>query len=174
MIGLRHRSFVAALALHCIATSTACSDTGKGTDTDASTSTTTSTTTTTTTTTGPTTEATTTTGDGTDATTEPGTTTPTTTDGTGDPEYHRECQPGDFVCDGDFGCEDATLPGECYKPCTPDGEVGALDSECDEPERPFCSQVGLAEGGDFSCNSCVHICMAEPQNQCEFGADECP
>ncbi|MFY0539321.1 hypothetical protein [Nannocystis pusilla] len=92
----------------------------------------------------------------------------------GDPDYHRECQPGDFVCDGDIGCEDATLPDECYKPCTPDGEVGAPDGECDEPERPFCSQVGLADGGDFSCNSCVHICMAEPQNQCDFGADECP
>ncbi|MCY0986590.1 hypothetical protein OV203_05635 [Nannocystis sp. ILAH1] len=174
---MRHRSFAAALALHCIATSTACSDTGKGTDTDATTSTSSTSTTTdatTTTTTGPMTDATTTTSDGTDATTVPGTTTPTTTDGTGDPDYHRECQPGDFVCDGDLGCEDATLPGECYKPCTPDGEVGAADSECDEPERPFCSQVGLADGGDFSCNSCVHICMAEPQNQCDFGADECP
>ncbi|PCC69248.1 hypothetical protein SAMN02745121_05892 [Nannocystis exedens] len=159
MIGLRHRAFAAALSLHCIATSPACSDTDKGTDTDA-------------TTTPGTTDATTTTGDGTDATTSPGTTTPTTTGGTGDPDYRRECQPGDFVCD-DLGCEDVTIPDECYKPCTPDGEVGGVDSECDEPERPFCSQVGLAEGGDFSCNSCVHICTAESENWCDFAADAC-
>ena len=166
MIGLRLHPFVAALALPCIATMPACSDTGKGTDTDA-------TTTTTTTTTGTTTDATTTTGDGTESTTTPGTTTPTTTGGTGDPDYRRDCQPGDFVCD-DLGCEDVTIPGECYKQCTPDGEVGGVDSECDEPERPFCSQVGLADGGDFSCNSCVHLCMAESVNWCDFGADECP
>ncbi|MDC0669207.1 hypothetical protein [Nannocystis radixulma] len=91
---------------------------------------------------------------------------------TADPEYKRDCQPGDFVCD-DWGCQESTESGECYKPCTPSGEIGGTDSECDEPERPFCSQVGLALGGDFDCNGCKHICVAEPLNWCEYGADEC-
>ncbi|MCY1060142.1 hypothetical protein [Nannocystis sp. SCPEA4] len=91
---------------------------------------------------------------------------------TADPNYKRDCQPGDFVCD-DWGCQEATEAGECYKPCTPSGEIGGTDSECDEPERPFCSQVGLAFGGDFDCNGCKHICIAEPLNWCEYGADEC-
>jgi len=91
---------------------------------------------------------------------------------TADPAYKRECQPGDFVCD-DWGCEGVTQPGECYKPCTPSGEIGGVDSECDEPERPFCSQVGLSWGGDFDCNGCAHVCMAEAHNWCDYEADQC-
>lgn len=91
-----------------------------------------------------------------------------------DPGYKRECQPGDFVCD-DWGCADAPTvdEGECYKPCTPNAGIGELDPECDEPERPFCSQVGQAFGGDFDCNGCVHVCIAEPFNQCQSPADGC-
>jgi hypothetical protein len=91
---------------------------------------------------------------------------------TADPNYKRDCQPGDFVCD-DWGCQGGTEAGECYKPCTPSGEIGGTDSECDEPERPFCSQVGLSHGGDFDCNGCKHICVAEPLNWCDHGADQC-
>ncbi|MBZ5713902.1 hypothetical protein [Nannocystis pusilla] len=105
--------------------------------------------------------------------TDASTTESTGTDSTtADPNYKRDCQPGDFVCD-DWGCQAATESGECYKPCTPSGEIGGTDSECDEPERPFCSQVGLAFGGDFDCNGCKHICVAEPLNWCDYGANEC-
>ena len=91
-----------------------------------------------------------------------------------DPDYKRECQPEDFVCD-DWGCDTAqsVQEGECYKPCTPDAGIGELDPECDEPERPFCSQVGQSLGGDFDCNGCVHVCIAEPLNQCQSPADGC-
>ncbi|MDC0717532.1 hypothetical protein [Nannocystis bainbridge] len=104
-------------------------------------------------------------GSGTDASTGTGST-------TADPSYERECEPGDFVCD-DWGCQEATQAGECYKPCTPSGEIGGVDSECDEPERPFCSQLGLSFGGDFDCNGCAHVCLAEPLNWCDHGADQC-
>lgn len=91
-----------------------------------------------------------------------------------EPDYKRECQPQDFVCD-DWGCDSApsVQEGECYKPCTPDAGIGELDPECDEPERPFCSQVGQSFGGDFDCNGCVHVCIAEPLNQCQLPADGC-
>ena len=108
-------------------------------------------------------------GSGTDASTGETTGTGSTT---ADPSYERECQPGDFVCD-DWGCQEATQAGECYKPCTPSGEIGGVDSECDEPERPFCSQLGLSFGGDFDCNGCAHVCLAEPLNWCDYGADQC-
>ncbi|MFZ6183671.1 hypothetical protein [Nannocystis pusilla] len=108
-------------------------------------------------------------GSGTDASTGETTGTGSTT---ADPSYERECEPGDFVCD-DWGCQEATQAGECYKPCTPSGEIGGVDSECDEPERPFCSQIGLSFGGDFDCNGCAHVCLAEPLNWCDYGADEC-
>lgn len=90
-----------------------------------------------------------------------------------DPDYVRECQEGDFVCD-DWGCEvkPTVKPGECYKRCTP-SEIGAVDDECDEPERPFCGQVGLALGGDFACNGCAHVCLAEPLDYCAEPADSC-
>ncbi|MCY1009458.1 hypothetical protein OV079_28620 [Nannocystis pusilla] len=91
---------------------------------------------------------------------------------TGGPPYERNCQPGDFVCD-DWGCEGAAEAGECYKPCTPSDGIGGFDSECDEPERPFCSQVGRAFGGDFDCNGCAHVCLAEPINWCEYREDQC-
>jgi len=131
-----------------------------------------------------------TTGDGTtsDGTTSDGTTDDTTTDTTTDdtttgdtgsttsgpdPDYLRDCQPMDFVCD-DFGCEDppVVLPLKCYKRCTPT-EVGGEDDECDEPERPFCSQVGLALGGDYACNGCAYICTSAPLNHCEADIDSC-
>lgn len=91
-----------------------------------------------------------------------------------DPNYVRECQPNDFTCD-DWGCDTSTAValGQCYKPCTPDGGIGEPDSECDEPARPFCSQVGQALGGDFDCNGCVHVCIAEPLNQCNAPANSC-
>ncbi|WAS95617.1 hypothetical protein [Nannocystis punicea] len=163
MSGLRLHPFLAALALLA-----ACSDTGKDTDGDTTTTTTTSGGTAATTSGGGTE---TTTGDDTEATAS--STAPTgSTTVMPDPDYRRECQAGDFVCD-DLGCEEVTIPDECYKRCTPDGEVGGVDSECDEPERPFCSQVGLADGGDFACNACVHICKAESENWCDFAADEC-
>ncbi len=88
-------------------------------------------------------------------------------------DYARECQPGDFVCD-DWGCEQAPVvrSGWCYKPCTP-GEIGGVDDECDEPERPYCSQVGLSMGGDFDCNGCAHICVSEAIDQCQASAEQC-
>lgn len=85
-----------------------------------------------------------------------------------DPNYVRECQPNDFVCD-DFGCQNGLTvkSGECYKRCTPD-VIGGPDPECDEPQRPFCSQVGRALGGDYDCNGCAHICISDSYNWCGY------
>jgi hypothetical protein len=90
-----------------------------------------------------------------------------------DPDFVRECQPNDFKCE-DWGCNNqkSVKLGECYKRCTPD-VIGEKDAECDEPERPFCSQVGVAGGGDFDCNDCTHVCVAEPTNQCDQDAMSC-
>lgn len=90
-----------------------------------------------------------------------------------DPDFMRVCQPGDFVCD-DWGCPNPpdVKGGECYKPCTPTA-VGEPDVECDEPQRPFCSQVGLSFGGDFDCNGCAHICVSAPIDQCGQDVDQC-
>jgi hypothetical protein len=90
-----------------------------------------------------------------------------------DPDYVRECQEDDFTC-SDWGCEvkPTVKPGECYKRCTP-SVVGEVDDECDEPERPFCGQVGLALGGDFACNGCAHVCVAEPLDYCAEPIDSC-
>ena len=91
-----------------------------------------------------------------------------------DPAYRRDCQPKDFVCD-DWGCEISpdVVGGECYKRCSPDAGIGEPDSECDEPERPFCSQVGRALGGDFDCNGCAHVCVSASFNHCDQPADAC-
>ena len=108
--------------------------------------------------------------DGSDATSEV-----SSSGGTGDPDpdHVRECQKEDFVC-SDWGCEN--LPhvklSQCYKRCTPD-EIGGPDAECDEPERPFCSQVGQAFGGDFDCNGCAHICVSAVINQCDQDVASC-
>lgn len=93
---------------------------------------------------------------------------------TGEPDFVRECQPDDFKCE-DWGCErgDVVVLSQCYKPCTP-SVIGEPDDECDEPGRPFCSQVGQALGGDFDCNACAHICVSESFNQCNQAADACP
>lgn len=116
-------------------------------------------------------------------------TSPTTTAATGetgtptgdatagpDPAYRRDCQPSDFTCD-DWGCESGpdVVSGECYKPCTPDSvaAIGQPDGECDEPERPFCSQLGRAFGGDFNCNGCVHICVSATLNVCDYDIEQC-
>lgn len=103
-----------------------------------------------------------------------GTSTVGTSTGFPDPDYLRECQPDDFVCE-DWGCENGkhVVLGQCYKPCTPD-VIGEIDAECDEPERPFCSQIGQAFGGDFDCNGCTHICVSAPINQCNLGVASCP
>ncbi len=90
-------------------------------------------------------------------------------------EYERECQPDDFVCDN-FGCAKAVVEGECYKFCTPDSTpaIGEVDDECDEPQRPFCGQVGDALDGDFTCNGCHHICVGtQGINECMQGANDC-
>lgn len=90
-----------------------------------------------------------------------------------DPDFVRECQPNDFKCE-DWGCNNqkSVKLGECYKRCTPD-VIGEKDAECDEPERPFCSQIGVAGAGDFDCNDCTHVCVAEPINQCSQDAQSC-
>ncbi len=90
-----------------------------------------------------------------------------------DPDHVRECQKEDFVC-GDWGCENSphVKLSQCYKRCTPD-EIGGPDAECDEPERPFCSQVGQAFGGDFDCNGCAHICVSAAINQCDQDVASC-
>jgi hypothetical protein len=97
----------------------------------------------------------------------------TGTTGGPDPDHVRECEDGDFVCD-DWGCENPphVKPSECYKRCTPDA-IGEPDAECDEPERPFCSQIGRALGGDFDCNDCTHICVSATINQCQQPIDSC-
>lgn len=98
-----------------------------------------------------------------------------TTD-TPDPDHVRECQDGDFKC-GDWGCDESEVVelGQCYKRCTPAGPdvVGEKDPDCDEPERPFCSQVGLALGGDYSCNDCAFICTSAPVFACDLEFDSC-
>lgn len=82
-----------------------------------------------------------------------------------DPEYRRACQPGDFDCTFDE-CNGAGTDGPlgCFKPCEPAtlDTVGQRHADCDEPERPFCSEVGLWQGGDYACNGCVYLCTAEP------------
>lgn len=117
---------------------------------------------------------------GTSGTSGTGTTVEPTTEGTvgssgtgPDPDYVRECQPDDFKCD-DWGCErpSVVVLGQCYKRCTPDA-IGEADAECDEPERPFCSQVGRALGGDFDCNECAHICVSASFNQCNQSIQSC-
>src|SRR5690606_28223028 len=89
-----------------------------------------------------------------------------------DPDYVRECQDGDFKC-GDWGCEEHTEYGQCYKRCSPASpdEVGEPHADCDEPERPFCSQVGLALGGDYVCNDCAFVCTAVQVYVCEPSFD---
>jgi len=86
-----------------------------------------------------------------------------------DEDHRRTCEPGDWNCDAE-GCNgaDFELTG-CYEPCTPDDpdQVGGLDDECDEPERPYCSRVGLWQGGDYDCNDDVTVCTAMPGlNRC--------
>lgn len=72
-----------------------------------------------------------------------------------DPPYERACQRDDFVCD-DIACDpgpgEVLRYGECYLRCE-------NDSGCPEPERPFCIQIGLFEGGDFACNAIERICL---------------
>lgn len=94
-------------------------------------------------------------------------------------DYQRACEPDDYICEG-FGCGfyegEGTVAGECYKPCQPDSTalIGEPDDECDEPERPFCGQVGDSLGGDFACNDCRHICVAvQGINVCEASFDSC-
>ena len=79
-----------------------------------------------------------------------------------DPDHRRVCEDGDFVCDN-WSCQNTLEVYECYQHCTPNSEelVGAIDSECTEPERPFCAQVGYSDGGDYYCNGCAHVCVAE-------------
>jgi hypothetical protein len=100
-------------------------------------------------------------------------TTDATTDATTG-EYVRVCQDDDFLCD-DWGCGESPGidEGQCYKPCTPDGEIGGVDDECDEPGRPFCSQTGKALGGDYACNACAHVCVGESFEQCGLSVDSC-
>ncbi len=89
-------------------------------------------------------------------------------------EYVRVCQDDDFLCD-DWGCAESPgiEEGQCYKPCTPDGEIGGVDDECDEPGRPFCSQTGKALGGDYVCNQCAHVCVGESFAMCGVPVDSC-
>ena len=79
-----------------------------------------------------------------------------------DPDHRRACEDGDFVCDN-WSCQLTLESNECYQHCTPDSPelVGAVDSECTEPERPFCAQVGYSNWGDYYCNDCAHVCVAE-------------
>ena len=99
-------------------------------------------------------------------------TTASTGEPTGETPYERECQPGGFMCD-DVECGGPVETYECYKPCIPSNGIGGFDDECDEPERPYCSQIGRTFGGDFDCNGCAHVCLAEPINYCEYGEEQC-
>ncbi|WAS95618.1 hypothetical protein [Nannocystis punicea] len=168
---MRFASFFAALLVSISACTSR--EPGTGSDSDATSEATSGTGTGSSSTVASTVEASTSEASSTEASTSEASSEPTGTGSTtADPNYERECQPGDFVCH-DWGCQEVTKEGECYKPCTPDGEIGGVDSECDEPERPFCSQVGLALGGDFDCNGCAHVCIAEPLNWCDYGTDQC-
>lgn len=92
-----------------------------------------------------------------------------------DADYVRDCEAGDFICNN-WDCEGWLEIGECYKPCTPDADelIGAVDSECDEPERPFCGQVPQSLGGDFDCNGCTHVCVAEEGvTGCSYSVNWC-
>lgn len=94
-----------------------------------------------------------------------------------DPDYRRTCERGDFDCNFDQ-CTGAGTDGPlgCFKPCEPAtlDAVGQPHPDCDEPERPFCSEVGLWQGGDYACNGCVYLCTAEPAAPaCERDALRC-
>jgi hypothetical protein len=87
------------------------------------------------------------------------------------------CSGDHLVCD-DWGCTSADaslIEGACYSRCTPaPGAVGEPDSECTDPDRPYCGQVGDSFGGDYNCNGCHHICVAEPGiNACGNDANAC-
>lgn len=88
-----------------------------------------------------------------------------TADAGPDATDERVCQGSDLICELEGGCVPYAGDLEaCYKRCTPDSDdlIGAPDDECDEPARPYCSQMGILEGGDYACNRCAHVCTAEP------------
>jgi hypothetical protein len=47
----------------------------------------------------------------------------------------------------------------CYKRCT-------SDSDCTDPDHPYCSVLGLFAGADNSCNQVVRICRCKRNNDC--------
>jgi hypothetical protein len=85
-----------------------------------------------------------------------------------DPDYRRMCEQYDFVCEN-WGCADSSIEGlvdgECYKHCETD-EPGTIDDECDEPERPYCSEIPDSDFGDYDCNADATVCLATPVDWC--------
>jgi hypothetical protein len=55
-------------------------------------------------------------------------------------------------------CDDVG-DGRCHRRC-------ATDSDCTDPCRPFCSILGLFDGGDYNCNAGVRICREKPKDDC--------
>lgn len=49
--------------------------------------------------------------------------------------------------------------GRCYQRCD-------TDADCTNPERPYCSELGLFERGDALCNNSVKICRSVCRDDC--------
>jgi len=62
---------------------------------------------------------------------------------------------------GDAGGRSCTRVGNgrCYQRCD-------TDADCTNPERPYCSELGLFERGDVRCNNSVQICRSVCRDDC--------
>jgi hypothetical protein len=79
------------------------------------------------------------------------------------------CTAGDFLYDDqscralppDAGTTDCVQQGDLtlYRRCT-------TAAECCEPERPYCSVLGLFNGGDWNCNATVRVCRDRQADDC--------
>lgn len=68
------------------------------------------------------------------------------------------CRPSRRVDTGGPSCR-RVGNGRCYQRCD-------TDADCTNPERPYCSELGLFERGDFNCNNSVKICRSVCRDDC--------
>lgn len=50
--------------------------------------------------------------------------------------------------------------GRCYRRCDD-------HSDCNEKDRPYCTQIGLYNGGDWNCNEVVYVCRERRSDYCK-------
>lgn len=63
-----------------------------------------------------------------------------------------------FGSGGGSSCTDEG-DGRCYLRCT-------SDADCTLPGRPYCTQIGLFDGGDYNCNAVVFACREKRTDWC--------